>query len=245
MVRCVAVLAALAGAIPAFAADTVTRETLTSGGKAREYFLHVPDTVRPGAAAPLLLLLHGSGRDGRSLVDPWKALAKTEGIILAAPNATDRAQWVLRDDSPYLFADVVDAVARAHPVDRRRIYLFGHSAGGIQSLMLGLLESEYFAAVAVHAGALPDSSFDLIDYHDRKIPFGIWVGANDRFFPVSAVEATKAAMEARGLSVRLEVIRNHTHDYYGRARDINRDVWAFLGQHRLGQDPRFKPYDMR
>ena len=34
------------------------------------------------------------------------------------------------------------------------MYLFGHSAGAGQALYLSLLESEYFAATAVHAGAL-------------------------------------------------------------------------------------------
>jgi poly(3-hydroxybutyrate) depolymerase len=225
--------------------DQVTRESLTVDGKSREFFIYVPDGAGPEAGMPLLILLHGSGRDGRSLVDPWKDLARDEKIILAAPNATDRQQWVLRDDSPYLVAGLVDAITAKHKVDTKRLYLFGHSAGAIHAITLGLLESEYFAAVGVHAGALPSDSFDLIDYHDRKIPTAIWVGTNDKFFPVPLVEATKVAMEAKGLPVTVELIKNHTHDYYGRSREINRAVWAFLKEQRLNQDPKFKPYDLR
>ena len=36
----------------------------------------------PNGSRTLLVLLHGSGRDGRSLLDQWQSLAKKEGIIL-------------------------------------------------------------------------------------------------------------------------------------------------------------------
>lgn len=242
LLRCAVLV--LVCALPA-AADKVTRETMTSGGAARAYFLLVPDSVKPDAEAPLLVLLHGSGRDGKTLVDPWAKLARQEGIILVGPNSTDKTGWDLRKDGPYFIADLVDAVRSTHSVDLKRIYLFGHSAGAIQGLMLGLLESEYFAAVSVHAGALPASAGDILAMADRKIPFGIWVGTNDPLFPLAAVEATKAALEAKGLPVLFRPIKNHTHNYYQRADEVNAEAWAFLKQHRLTQNPKFKEYDLR
>jgi poly(3-hydroxybutyrate) depolymerase len=231
--------------LPAGAADKVTLETMTSGGKSREYFMYVPGTLKADAAAPLLVLLHGSGRDGRTLVDPWTKLARQEGIILIGPNSTDRSGWDFQMDGPYFIAALLDAVRSSQRIDLKRIYLFGHSAGAIQGLMLGLLESEYFAAVAVHAGALPKSSWDLIDMADRKIPFGIWVGTADKLFPMAAVEATRTAFEQKGLSVLFRPIKNHTHNYYQRADEINREAWTFLKDHRLAQNPKFKEYDLR
>jgi poly(3-hydroxybutyrate) depolymerase len=239
------VLLCIAVAIPTVVQDKVTRETFSSSGATREYYLYVPPARDQAAEAPLLILLHGSGRDGKTLVDPWKDLAKKEGIILAGPNATNRQEWELRKDGPYFIADLVDAIRVGHRIDLRRIYLFGHSAGAIQGLMLGLLESEYFAAVAVHAGALPPTSFDLIGMADRKIPFAIWVGTNDSFFPVRDVEATKAVMEAKGLTVALKTITNHTHNYYQRSGEINEEAWAFLKDRKLERNPKFKEYDMR
>ena len=245
MFRCAVLLLALAG--PFAAADKVTRETMTSDGKAREYFLFVPDSLKPDVEAPLLVLLHGSGRDGKTLVDPWMKLARQEGIILAGPNSTDKAEWELKKDGPYFIADLVDVVRSNHKVDLKRVYLFGHSAGAIHGLMLGMIESEYFAAVAVHAGALRESSGDaeIIDMADRKIPIGIWVGNNDRLFPMPVVEATKAALDKRGFSVLFRPINNHTHNYYQRSGEINAEAWEFLKQHRLTQNPKFKEYDLR
>ena len=79
------VLVCIALAIPLVSQDKVTRETLSSSGVTREYYLYVPPAREPAAEAPLLILLHGSGRDGKTLVDPWKNLAKKEGIVLAGP----------------------------------------------------------------------------------------------------------------------------------------------------------------
>jgi hypothetical protein len=107
----------------------------------------------------------------------------------------------------------------------------------VHAITTGLLESEYFAAVAVHAGALPADSYDLIDYHDRKTPFAIWVGNPRPLFPCAAGRSTKAAIVARGLPVTLEVMKHHTHAYYGKCRDINRAAWAFLKEQRLSVGP--------
>jgi predicted esterase len=41
----------------------------------------------------VILLLHGSGHDGKSLIDPWLPLAKSEGIVLVAPSASDPQAW--------------------------------------------------------------------------------------------------------------------------------------------------------
>jgi poly(3-hydroxybutyrate) depolymerase len=81
----VAVLIAAAGA----AADSkVEKLTFRSVGTTGTYYLFVPEKAA-GGPAPLLLLLHGSGHNGKSLIDPWLPLAKSEGIILVAPDASD------------------------------------------------------------------------------------------------------------------------------------------------------------
>src|SRR3954449_8564077 len=86
----VAVLGTIALAGPP-TADKPAKWTVTSGGATRPAYLYVPEKgVKP---APLLLLLHGSGHDGKSLMDPWQSLAKSEGIILVAPDASNPQAW--------------------------------------------------------------------------------------------------------------------------------------------------------
>jgi poly(3-hydroxybutyrate) depolymerase len=73
----------------AFAAAKPEKQSITSLGTERTYYTFVPEKLT--APAPLLLLLHGSGRDGMSQIDDWKGLAEKEGIILVAPIRRIRA----------------------------------------------------------------------------------------------------------------------------------------------------------
>lgn len=224
--------------------DKVQKLTFASGGINRTYYLYIPEKGASGNA-PLLLLLHGSGRDGKTLVDPWRSLAKSEGIVLVAPDASDPRGWRVPQEGPQFFHDLIELVRLTHDVvDDRRMYVFGHSAGAIHGLGLGLLESEYFAAVAAHAGVLQQEMAPFITQAPRKIPMAIWVGTEDPGFPVAAVRQTRDALNAHGFDTRLTEISRHTHNYYVAAARINPQVWAFLKDQRLSSAPKFQPYQL-
>src|SRR5262245_56633813 len=71
------------------AKDDITKELITSKGKTRAYYLYIPSTLKQDTKAPLIVMLHGSGRTGVTLVEKWKDLAKKEGIIIAGPDSTN------------------------------------------------------------------------------------------------------------------------------------------------------------
>src|SRR6266704_650275 len=93
------VLLALAFAQCAFG-QKIRKESTESQGKTRTYYLVVPDQVTAEHPASLLVLLHGSGRNGLSLVEKWKDLANKEGIILAGPDAANPDVWSPSKDGP-------------------------------------------------------------------------------------------------------------------------------------------------
>jgi poly(3-hydroxybutyrate) depolymerase len=68
------------------------------------YYLYVPENVASKPA--LIVTLHGSGRDGLSLVEKWKDIADQEGFILAGPNAMNSEKWNSADDSPDFLRDL-------------------------------------------------------------------------------------------------------------------------------------------
>jgi pimeloyl-ACP methyl ester carboxylesterase len=109
---------------------------------------------------------------------------------------------------------------------------------------MAMLESEYFAAVGVHAALLTDEYAPFIDRAARKIPIGIWVGTNDKLFPLTAVRATRDALSKAGFSSELTEIKDHTHWYYDRAPQINKDVWSFLQKARLTGEPKYQKYQI-
>ncbi len=243
--KTIALAVALASVLTLGAGETGKVEKLTfgSGGATRTYYQFVPQATA-STPSPVILLLHGSGRNGKSLVDPWLPLAKSAGIILVAPDASDPQAWRMPQEGPDFFHDLMEMVRISENIDDRRMYVFGHSAGARHGLSLGLMESEYFAAVAVHAGDISRQVEPLLEMAPRKIPMAIWVGTNDSFFPVSAVRQSRDTLNAHGFNTQLTEIRGHTHDYYGYASGINKQVWAFLQQHRLSADPQFQRYQI-
>ncbi|HKD17010.1 MAG TPA: PHB depolymerase family esterase [Thermoanaerobaculia bacterium] len=231
----------LLAAASARAAD-VTKETVTSRSRPRVYYLFIPSSAPADRPAPLIVTIHGSTRNGKTLVDAWKDLAEKEGIVLAGPDSTDAVHWASPQDGPLLLRDVVDAVAAKRAIDPRRVYLFGHSAGAVFALQMACLESEYFAAAAVHAGAVDPQYFSIFDYAARKIPIAIWIGTRDEFFPIDGVRATAKALETRGFPVTLTEIPNHNHNYSAVSKDLNVKIWEFLSAQKLPGDSKYRVY---
>ncbi|HWF03008.1 MAG TPA: PHB depolymerase family esterase [Candidatus Angelobacter sp.] len=152
----------------ASAAAKPEKQTLTSQGKERTYYTFTPEKLT--GPVPLLLLLHGSGRDGMSQINEWKGLAEKQGIILAAPDSANSREWSMNTDGPEFLHDVVEAVRAKNSVDGRRIYLFGHSAGAVFAMYMGVMESKYFAAVGVHAAQCGKISILILTWQNAKSP---------------------------------------------------------------------------
>ena len=229
--------------LPAAArAQKIVKETITSGGKQRTYYLFVPEAAKGPGKVPLLITLHGSGRDGKSLVSKWDGFAKKEGFIVVGPEAIDPEQWQPPEDGPDMLRELVDALSARFPVDPRRVYLFGHSGGALFALVLSMLESEYFAATAIHAGAWRPEHFAVTRHARRKIPIFIVSGTKDAFFPIAKVRETRDRLAAKGFPIELKEMPGHDHEYYDVAYKINRDVWDFLSKHVLSEDPHYQQH---
>jgi poly(3-hydroxybutyrate) depolymerase len=224
----------------------VTKETFASGGQDRTYFLAVPKRLDAGKPVPLVVLLHGSDRDGSSLAEKWAKLAEEEGFIAVGPNASNAAYWKAPEDGPVLLRDLVEHLRSRYQIDPRRIYLFGHSAGAGFALQMGLLESRYFAAVAIHAGAFNEGEAKwLVSQAKRRIPFHIAVGDRDQGLPLAVVRLTRDTLKAGGFPVELVEMANHDHWYYDLAPKINRAAWTFLAAHPLAEDPVYEEVNLQ
>jgi poly(3-hydroxybutyrate) depolymerase len=235
---------ALGLVVPA-SAQKIRKETIESEGKKRTYYLVVPDQATVEHPAPLLLLLHGSGRNGLSLVEKWKDLATKEGIILVGPDAISSEGWKTPSDGPDFLHDLISELRAKYPIDAHRLYLFGHSAGATFALYMALFESEYFAATAIHAGALSGRDISIVEMAKRKIPIYIAVGTVDQYFPLTDVRATRDMLNKNGFNAQLTEMKGHDHWYYDLAPKINADAWNFLKQQKLADEPRYTQYSYK
>lgn len=233
------ILALLFATSTLYARNKSHQETIKFLGRTRTYDLFVPEIISADKPAPLLLLLHGSGGRGLMMIDLWKGLAAKEGLVLVAPDSKERASWNLNDDGPDFLHAIIEAVRVNYPIDPRRIYMFGHSGGGAFALYVAMLQSEYFAAAAVHAGAIRPQDYSVIDEASRRIPIAVWIGTSDPFFPVYTVREMGNAMSKRGITLEVIELPGQGHNYYAATERINRDVWDFLQRQALSSDPRY------
>ncbi len=237
-----AALLLLALPAAALAGAQIEKRTVVSRDKKRVYYLFVPDGLTPDKKVPLLVTVHGSTADGRPLIEIWKDMAAKKGFIVAGPDATDRSRWASPQDGPLFLKDVVDDVSATHAIDGRRMYLFGQSAGAVFALQMAVLESEYFAAAAIHAGAISSDYFKIFDAATRKIPLAIYIGTRDQFFPLDVVRATIEALKARNFPLVYKEIPDHRHSYREVSEEINPEIWEYFESHPLPADPRYTHY---
>jgi poly(3-hydroxybutyrate) depolymerase len=232
--------------LTALASEKIIKESISFNNSKRTFYLFVPDAIKPAQQSPLIVLLHGSGRNGLSLVEKWKGLASKEGVILVGPDSADSSRWSVPKDGPDFLHELVETIKSKYPVNPRRVYLFGHSGGAVFALNISMLESEYFAATAVHAGAWRQpEEYEFIKYATRKIPLAIWVGINDQFFPLASVRKTRDALRVQGIAVEVTEMEGHDHWYYGLASKINQNAWEFLKRQELTSDQQYIKYNFR
>ena len=227
------------------AKDEIVKNEIISEGKKRSYYLFVPKSVKKETPAPLLVLLHGSGRDGKILIEHWQKLAEQERIILAGPNSQNSSLWATPADGPQFLYDLVEKLKTEQPVDSWRVYLFGHSAGAIFGLFMSVFESNYFAATAVSAGAIKKDNYSTLDIAERKTPIAMFVGTKDPLFPLTEVRQTRDAFKERGFPVELTEISNLDHNYYSKSSEINEKAWSFLKKYQLETDQKYKQYQFK
>jgi phospholipase/carboxylesterase len=163
-------LALLFGAAPAPTQPLVTHALVTHSrvfALPDEAVGYIPATAP--AHPPLLVLLHGAGRERLLMVQHFEAEADKRGIVLLAPtsrgptwDSVESAEAPLSEDSPlanrqsHRFTDSPDArrveaaianLGKIVPVDRARTVLAGFSDGATFALAMGMARAHPFAAV--------------------------------------------------------------------------------------------------
>lgn len=119
-----------------------------------------------GAGAPLVVVLHGCTQTaaGYDHGAGWSRLADRHGFALLFPeqtranNASLCFNWFLAEDTTrgrgevLSIAEMIEAAAGAHGIDRRRIFVTGLSAGGAMAAAMLATYPELFAGGAIIAG---------------------------------------------------------------------------------------------
>lgn len=158
------------------AGRTVDR-SIEHADRERTYLLHVPAELPTGAAAPLVIALHGLSMDGESMeaLTGFSALADKQTFVVAYPDGLGRmwrfwerhelGQRVRREtgyaDDVGFIAAVIDTLVAEKLVDARRVYVTGLSNGAYMSNRLAISLSDRVAAIAPVAGTMSPALAEL------------------------------------------------------------------------------------
>ena len=185
---------------------------------ARTYHAIGPTTGKP---RPTIVLLHGGGRDGRSMLDMWKTLAAQEDIVLLAPTAA-KGNWSMLNDGVFVAEQLIEHASETYPIDHDNVFLVRHSMGGKFAIRLANYGYGPWRGVQVHAASVWSNS--LVP-NQSGAPIQFHVGELDRMFTPKFVNAAAERLAQGGHDVEVTVIRNHTHWYYDIAPELAPQVW--------------------
>jgi poly(3-hydroxybutyrate) depolymerase len=211
-------------------ADLTSRRVQCEGSEYR-YFLFSPGKGDPHEPWPALLMLHGAGDQASNFIETWTHMAARQHIVLIAPDLPRDPKF--EDVAPKVFRCVVQDAMQQVTLDRQRIYVFGHSMGGYLAYDAAMFDSDYFAAVAVHAMFISEEYLWILGHATRKTPIAIYSGDQDPFVPIQKVRETRDRLVKAGFPVHFIEMEGHDHNYYAVADDVNEGAWKFLSGQQL------------
>jgi poly(hydroxyalkanoate) depolymerase family esterase len=131
------------------------------------YRLYLPSGSSSRDSLPLIVMLHGCKQDSVSFAEGTRVnmLAEQHRCAVLYPEQSSRSNplccwnWfesasLAGQGEAALIARLIDQVTERRPIDPRRVYVVGKSAGGAMACILAVRHSRLFAACAIHSGVM-------------------------------------------------------------------------------------------
>lgn len=191
-------------------------------GTLQPYSLYIPEGR--GEGSPLLVYLHGSGEDDRSLFSQplMIKLAKELGIVLLAPYARGTSHFYIPPESVEDIAEITEKVVGLLGLDAGRVLLCGFSMGGYGVLRTRDHRPDLFGGLAMFSGHhnLPcrygwegavDYGADELLRMLNRVPFIIFHGTEDRNCAYTEVASFWEGLKRVNSNVEVHVKEGRGH----------------------------------
>jgi poly(hydroxyalkanoate) depolymerase family esterase len=131
------------------------------------YRLYLPTGSSRRDSMPLIVMLHGCKQDALSFAEGTRMniLAEEYRCAVLYPEQSEYSNplrcwnWfestsLAGQGEAALIAHLIDQVTQRRPINPRRVYVVGMSAGGAMACLLAVRYSRLFAACAIHSGVM-------------------------------------------------------------------------------------------
>jgi predicted esterase len=184
------------------------------------YRVFVPSAYDGKKSLPLIVALHGAGGNEDGFMDSYgrelPRLAELHGYIVASPmgfrvDGGYGSRIMGGNAGVHSERDVMEVLAlmrKDYKVDDKRIYLMGHSMGGIGTWHLGQKYPEIWAALASFAGIGVPASAERV----KAIPQFVVHGDADNTVNVQRSRDMVAALKALGVDHKYLEIAGGGHN---------------------------------
>ncbi|MFQ5715585.1 MAG: hypothetical protein ACE5GQ_00630 [Nitrospinales bacterium] len=176
-------------------------ETEYNGHK-YSYALFTPASIAAEKNLPLIVILHGLGSSGQTIIEKWTRRLQGQAIILC-PTYPMGAWWALPAEKMVL--QLIQKTQAEYPVDRNRVFLSGLSNGAIGAYMIGMFNPDYFAGIIPIAGSVTQRLLHFL-VNLSNTPLYIIHGRGDPIFPIAGVRRIHQILSDMGYPV---VYREH------------------------------------
>jgi polyhydroxybutyrate depolymerase len=196
---------------------TSTRAIVHSGGRERSMLLVRPERATSGAAAALLIVLHGSNQTGDTVrafsSGGFDDVARSGAAVVAYPDGVGRhwndarssIQFSTRrqdvDDVAFLTA-LIDALVVSDGIDRSRVFFAGFSNGAAMVIRMLLQRPDVVAGAAIIAATLPAPE-NLLPIVAPALPVPVvqFHGTRDPLVPYDGGMASLWGLKPRGMGL--------------------------------------------
>jgi poly(3-hydroxybutyrate) depolymerase len=198
-------------------------------GERVPFRVYVPAGIDLTKPLPLVVALHGAGGDENAFMERYAELYKKEaqarGYLAVAVNG--RGPYTgYRGAAEKDVLDVTDLVPKLWKVDPARVYLMGHSMGGMGTVLIGFDHAERFAALAPIAGFGAPAQLAKAP----KMPIFLGQGDQDALVPVEGARAFHQAAKTEGRDV--VYVEKAGTDHIVIVDQVMKDVFDFFDAHR-------------
>lgn len=152
-------------------------------GRKYSYALFTPASIATEKSLPLIVILHGLGSAGQTIIEKWARRLQGQWIILC-PTYPMGAWWALPAEKMVL--QLIQKTQAEYPVDRNRVFLSGLSNGAIGAYMIGMFNPDYFAGIIPIAGSVTQRMLHFL-VNLNNTPVYIIHGQSDPIFPIAGV----------------------------------------------------------